>query len=847
MGLKDCLISAAEQGAITREEAAALADEFDERFAQHRNGMSEDAAKARARQDMEKAWAAESAERRRRADLTEARRIGIKRYLQDYRNRDGKADVFEAAMALLSHYGYRATSSVRGRTEAIIAGAHKNLDQVMYAFERKGLLGRRPNRALESDVVKELHGEASGDATAKSLARAIRDVFEDLRQRFNAAGGAIGKLENFGLPHNHDRIKVKNATRERWKETIRPLLDPARMIHPLTGQPVGATGLDKALDHVFESIVSQNRAHMQPTMVRRGRGAISSQRQDERFLVFRDAASWLEYHRAFGKGDVVQVIFNHVNGMARDIAAMEVLGPNPAAMVEYLKNVVAHEVGKKETGLPSLAPDARFFKDSQAALAEWRLDSLWQNLRGRPEVASGAAEFTADVKNVLTSAQLGSTAILAASTDPFIARAARKLAGLPVTSTIRQMVEQLSKAKRREIFSSGVIWDDYLHVMQDELRFAGPAVGADWSRWLADRAVTWSGLKPLTTGRKLVEARAWQKHIADMSGRRFDQLDRRLKTALEGFGVTAEHWEIWRGSVDPAGFVTAREIERRGGAVTYLDMSGGALQSPAHAAEAKALAHRAAAEKLSEVIHSWQERSVPAGTPNARSAITGVLPRGTVAGELVDYMLQYKSFGLSFTALQIEAVGEMAARRGGGTGYRSGLGYFAPLAIMLTVGGALYLQIKGLLDGREPEDMNPVNNPGFWIKAGMTGGGFGLFGDFVKASENRFGQSPIEALAGPGVAFLGDAWMLTAGNLLEKAGGAEDAKAGRETRRFMQRYTPIVSSHWATRGAYNRIVLDNLQWMLDPEADRSFKAQARQAEKDGRRYFVPPGSLTPRN
>jgi hypothetical protein len=157
----------------------------------------------------------------------------------------------------------------------------------------------------------------------------------------------------------------------------------------------------------------------------------------------------------------------------------------------------------------------------------------------------------------------------------------------------------------------------------------------------------------------------------------------------------------------------------------------------------------------------------------------------------------------------------------------------------------LYKQIGALLDGREPEDMNPVNNPAFLLEAAATGGGFGLFGDFVKATENRFGQTPLEALAGPGLSMIGDALMLTFGNVLEKAGGAEDAKAGRELRRYLQRYTPIVSSHWATRGAYNRIVLDNLQWMIDPEADRSFKAQARQAEKDGRRYFVPPGSLTP--
>ncbi|MGO4836089.1 hypothetical protein AB4144_27985, partial [Rhizobiaceae sp. 2RAB30] len=153
------------------------------------------------------------------------------------------------------------------------------------------------------------------------------------------------------------------------------------------------------------------------------------------------------------------------------------------------------------------------------------------------------------------------------------------------------------------------------------------------------------------------------------------------------------------------------------------------------------------------------------------------------------------------------------------------------------------LQIKAILDGKKPEDMGP-GNPGFWLKASLQGGGFGLFGDFVKSSENRFGQSATEAIAGPGFAFFSDTLGLTVGNVLDVAAG-EKANAGREFRRYVGRYTPILASHWATRGAYNRIVLDNLQWMLDPEADKSFKAQAQNAKKNGTPFFLPPGSFTP--
>ncbi|MDG4894616.1 hypothetical protein P9272_13645 [Mesorhizobium sp. WSM4976] len=854
MGLKDCLISAVEQKAITREEASFLADEFDQRFAQNRLSMGDDLAKAKARKDLEIQLKAEAAEARRRADLTEARRLSVKSYLQDYRGRDGKANVFEAAMGLLSHYGFRGASSVRGKTEAIIIGAQKNLDKVMYSFERRGLLGKRKNRALQGDVVRELHGEASGDATAKQLARAISSVFEDLRQRFNAAGGAIGKIENFGLPHTHDRLKVKAAGRDAWKAEIRDLLDPSKMTNPLTGQQLSGAGLDQALDHVWESIVSNGRAHLQPSMVRRGQGAIATQRQEERFLAFKDAASWMEYNQKYGKGDVVQSIFGHINGMARDIAAMEVLGPNPSAMVEYMKQAVALEIGKLETGKPTLAKGATVFKDSQAAVAQYRLDSLWQALRGRPEVASGAARTTSNIKNVLTGTQLGATVILAAGTDPFVARAARKLAGLPVTSTIVDMVKMVAKGNREEIISSGVMWEEYLHIMNDELRFAGPAVGSDWSRWIADRGVTFSGLQPLTVGRKLLEARAWQKTVADNAEKTFAQLDQRFRTALEGFGVTPAHWEIWRQAKDPAGFVTPRQIEINGGGVQYIDMRTSAPHEIA--AEAKALAHREASEKLAEVINSWSERSVPTGTPNARSLVHGLAERGTVGGELLDFLLQYKSFGLSFTALQMEAIGEMAATRGGGTGFRrSGLAYFAPMAIMLTLGGAAYLQIKSLLDFKKPEDMDPRSNPGFWFRAGIQGGGFGLFGDFVKSTENRFGQSMLESLAGPGVAFIGDTAGLTAGTLLaatrrETAKGREKsfmekANPGRKLTQYLRRYTPVVASHWLTRGVFNRLVLDNLQWMLDPNADMSFKAQIGLAKKNGTPYIVKPGQLTP--
>ena len=837
MSIKDCLISAAEQGAITRAEAQALADEFDDNFAQARLTMGDAPAISKAKADLEKKLRAEAIEKKRRADLTEAARLTLKTRLEQ-----SESGVLKWATGLLSHYGFRDGSSVRGRAEAIMATAHARLSDVMFTFRRSGVLGRRINMALSGDLVRELHGEHGGDATAHALAQAVSEVFEDLRRRFNAAGGAIGRLEGWGLPHSHDRLKVQAAGLDRWKADMRERIDPARIIDSVTGQPISAQRLDAALNNAYANIVSDGMASLVPQMRPFGRGALAGRHAEHRFFVFRDAEAWLDYHRTYGKGDVMQAIFGHVNRMSKDIAAMEILGPNPGAMVEWVRQVVRREYGLADAGRASRAAPITGLSASQGAAAEAYVGWLWQTLRGHPTVVSGAAAFTGSVKNLTSSAILGATGLLSAVTDPVIARAGRRLAGLPQTSQLAGLVRMLSRQSREDVIRSGVMWDEYVHVMADELRFAGPMVGAEWTRWLADRAVTWNGLKPLTTGRKLVEARAWQAHVADLAreGVAFGRLDPRFRRALEGFGVTAEDWQIWSGAIDARGFVTPMSIIEAGGPVSYLDASHLPLADPARLTEERAIRHRAAAEKLAELTTSWGERSVPAGTPNARAVVSGGTARGTLLGELGDYFTQLKSFGLSFTALQMEALQEMAGR--GGVGSRgTAMLYFARLAVPLTLGAAVYIQIRHLLDGRDPENMT---DPAFWGKAIITGGGFGLFGDFLKATENRFGQSMLEALQGPGIAFLSDSFQLARG-YAEAALQAEDANPGRSTRRYLQRWTPVVSSHPATRAAWNRLALDWMQYLTDPKAAKSFKSQASRAKANGSPYFLPPGTLTP--
>lgn len=818
MSLRDCLNSAVEQGAINRRQADELFAYFDARFRRKRAQMSEREAAQAALREVSEELRMQARERKRQALLTEAKRKELTGYFAGFRNVWGNRNLSDAALSKLVHYGFKGTESVQSRFLGIMSLAQRDLSAAMSAFRRSAVLGRRQGKADLPDVIRELNGEATGNATAKALARAFAAVREDLRVRFNKAGGNIPKREGFDLTHTHDARAIMTLgrtpqeRREQWKAFIRPLLDPERMTNPATGETVGREGLDAALDHVFDSIVSDNRAHLKPSGRRFGKGALANRYQDARFLEFRNADAWLAYNERFGQRDPVAALFGQIKTLARDIAAMEILGPNPDAMIEWMKQGIAHEEGKALAGRASILD--RVPRQGRADVAAYRLDALWRQMRGRETVWHGPARFAADIRNVASSAMLQGTSILAAATDPFIAAQARLLAGLPVTAEAHRVVKAMaSNADRDQASRAAILWDDYLHVMNEEVRFADHLFGHEWSQYLVDRALTWNGLKPLTEARKRIEATAWHETLGGYAAKDADWLDLpdRLKTVLEGFAIGAEDWHRMRRGVDPEGFL-----------------------SPAGIADA---GMRPLAEKYAGMIAMWSERSVPTGDTRIRSTLTGALPRGTVGGELLDFGMQFLSFGLSYTARQIEAayiIGMRGNTRFGRT--LRGAGYVAASGVSLAIGAAMAMQIQNVVAGRDPQDMT---RPSFWTRAYVKGGGGGLFADFLERSESRFGGSLAETIPGPASALVSDMLDLTGGSLLRWLRGDEQ-KLGRRVTAALGRYVPVVN-HPATRAAYQRLVVDQLQWLLDPDADRSFKAKKRRAA-----HWWEPGETAPR-
>lgn len=917
MSLKDCIDTSHAAGEITLEEAQALKKRFDQLVRQIRSPQ-------RARQQLTLELEAEAFNKKRRALLTEARRQQLDQDLLAHRNRTGNQDPADALLRLMEHHGEARLQDIEHKRLAILGGAHAKMEQLLHD-QRKGAvrgdLRRRQGtaKAQLDNIVRELFGENTGDARASQLAGAWSDVAEDLRQRFNGAGGAIGKLEKWGMPQHHNQEALSRRGRKQWVEDVTPLLDRDKMLHPLTKERMGDDELKEALEHVWDAITTDGWMRREPSSQGFGKGALFRQHADSRFLVFRDADNWLRYQKDYGQSDPFASMMGHVSTMARDIAFMEVLGPNPGAMFTYLKqrvlkmaatveprgsiidekmaqltsltegllgetarkteivgriggihrqldkirrkaptagpsrrqqasiDALRQELFTLEQELSSLVPGAGrtvrsaelqaemsdvldelsdlehvpFPLDNAADHARRSIaaaDSMWDVMRGQANapVNSRWANGLAATRSLITSAALGSAAVSALS-DVTFGAITRKFVGLPTRGILNDMTKQFGRNSRREAVRAGLIMDSSLHVLQSESRYAGSINSQTMAGFIADRVIGLSGLHAWTTAAKHSFGMAFQAELGDRVGLALADLPKALSDTLQRHGITAPEWDIIR---------RARLHQPQNGAV---------FLRPSEIAEAGG---RPLAEKYQSMIIRETRFAVPEGTVTSRVTLGAGSNAGTLIGEISRSFSQFKSFAVSVMMLH----GGRVAREVGAGRKASGAMYAGSLLLGTAGLGGLVLQLKEAKQGRDPR---PMDDPAFWGAALLQGGGLGIYGDLLFGQVNRYGGGMSSTFAGPLIGRVNDLNNLTTGNIAEALQG-KDTKFGAELARSVKQWTP-GGNIWYAQLAYERLVMDQLQHLLDPKARQAFRRKMGNRKRDyGNEYFWRPGETKPK-
>lgn len=710
--------------------------------------------------------------------------------------------------------------SVRSLSEALTTSINHGLRDVL---DKTGLnlVGNSRDRVLLDQLIDELHGDDTGNATAKGLADAVRYQQRRMRQMFNAHGGNIGELSDYGIPHSHSIEEMRAKGFDAWAAEIEQRLAWDKIDDVTTGKPFSSapdavpprSASERFLRDVYDGLTTRGWDERNPTMTPGGK-ALYNQRAEHRVLHFRSGKDWRAYNKVFGASDPFSAMMNGLHGIAHDVAMMRVLGPNPRAGLEF----AIQTAQKRAAGLKIAKLEDRVTKQAGLARAMFAHQSGDANL---PENIAWA-RFFSGTRAFLTSVQLGG-AVLSSFLDMATIGVAAKVMGLrPQNIAANTMRLVISQATRQTAARMGYVAEALADAGGGSARYFGQLLGSGITNRMSGFTLRASGLSFITDMRRIAFQMEFAGHLADQADRAFADLDAPTRKLFEDRGIKASDWDALR---DPATRFTAP--------------NGADFISPFHWLETQTAMPRAEAEglamRLQMAVREQLELAIPSASLEGRARLQGTAAPGTFAGELLRSSMSYKSFSLSLMLGQYRRFQALPSPM-------SKAAYAASISTMLLMTGALAVQLKELAKGNDPR---PMTDGKFWMAALFQGGGLGIFGDFFAAEQSRVGGGIAETLAGPVVGLAGDVLKPIASNVTRAVQG-QDMLLGRDFASLVRRDTPVLSSLFYARLAYDRMVADQVQAFLDPDAERQWHLQEKKRQRDyGTQTWWDRGEFTP--
>ena len=684
---------------------------------------------------------------------------------------------------------------------------------------RSTAAGLRRKTAGIEDVVRELFGEDSANQVAKAFSRGITAATDRLRGRFNLAGGDIVQRKDWGFFQSHDREAVAAVSKTQWTQFVYDRLDPNRMLDA-SGQPMTLRGLALSLDEIYDSIATGGLSDI-------GRagddlfGSSVTARAEKRFLVFRDADAWLEYQEKFGKGTIFDWVVGSIEAFARDVGTIEILGPFPKATLEFMKGLIDEASARgaiSQTGKTAARAARRI------AGPKSQLEGLFNQVTGRAAIAENGivANISQANRNIVVSAVLGG-AWFSSLADMALTGVTARVNGMSAARVLAAHLRLFSPtgaAERAQAVRLGFTAQGWASKAIGAQRIMGEVTGAEWSAKVTDTVLRASFLSPWTEAGRWAFQSEMLGFITAQAGKQWRNLPDALRNSFERHGLTEADWNLiratpkWKDPKTRAEFIRAEDV---------VSFAAGRDRVEA-------------ANKLQQAIFVESKFAIVETTQRVRAVLTAGQPAGTLWGEIMRNSALFKGFPVSVLSLHMQRL--MAQR-----GITRKAEYAAWLFLGTTVIGALGEQLSQISKGRDPLNME---DPKFWAKSAMRGGGVGLFGDFLFADQNRYGGGLVASLAGPVLGSqLPKAVNLTLGNIQELAAEGEARNAGRELSRFFEANLP-GRSVWYTRLAMERLIFDELERAIDPNAAKSFRMIEQGARRDYRqRFFWKPGTRAP--
>jgi hypothetical protein len=761
---------------------------------------------------------------RRNAALNIAARLRASTFLQQF-NRPGLD--FEGFRALLvGTQRKRAAGRLSVDAEAK-AFRGEWLGGMISDMERAGIWREFTSGEFDRDVFIALHAMGRGEQpqvspVALKIAEVVNKYQEDARNTRNRFGAWIRDLSGYITRQTHDMFKIRDAGFKEWSEYVLPRLDLAKTLRDFDGT------IDQFLTRVYDDFAAGQ--HMktpagEDDLAAFGRGSNLARRESaSRVLYFKDGSAAHEYNVQFGQGRLADTVLQGLESSARSAAMLKALGTNPEAAVDRL----FREYAENLRGDPA----------RRAAFMSKRgeLDNLLAEVSGAVNIPGNAtvAKWTAFSRAWITMAKLGGMLISSITDVSNYAAELRfgqdrnLLSG--VLDGIGGLTRGRAKGERAEVLRSlGVFHESMIGAAVH--RFDSPDLLGGKTAAALQQFFRFTGINWWTETLRDSYALSHSSYLASNAGKAWDKLPEALRDMLGLYNIDAGKWDVLRvaplKTADGQAFMSAEGLATVPRAVleNYIQQVGRTVSDASVQNLRDDLAGALRAMTIDRMHHAVLE-------PGARTRAfmrRGTRP-GTVPGELLRYIGQFKSFPVAMVQMVLgrevygrgyDTLGEYIRK---GNGEMLGLATF----IALSVGfGYAAMSIKDLLRGRNPR---PVDDSRTWMAAFVQGGGLGIYGDFLFGRYNRMGSTLSGSLVGPAAGVLD-----TVADLWTRIRMGDDVAAA--SFKALLDNTPFMNIFY-TRAALDYLIIHQVQEALNPGFLRRME---RRIENDhGQTFWLPP-------
>jgi hypothetical protein len=646
------------------------------------------------------------------------------------------------------------------------------------------------DKNLDADVLREMmelrtggKPGSTGNSDAIYLAKTFAKYAEMLRVELNKLGANIGKLDGWAGVQMHDALKMMRPGVDRtvWATRTLAHLDVERTFPEGLGDREALNVLEGIYDTIITGIPATTQA------VGTGPANMAKSLGSHRVLHFKDADATLAYREEFGYGNAIGGMWAHFAEGARVGSLMKVLGPNPENMFMTIADVLQ----KKIKDSPTIPADQKVLMTQELATdvgAMRHALDIAIGIQPRP----GSVRW-ADIGRVIRAGEVVSKlggALISSVTDPISVAASAQFRGSSFFTTFARQMGEISAGRtpgeRGEInFLIGEGFDGFLGHISNAMASLDTPAGLTGK--VQEIFFRLNGLQWWTDVNRAGAGRIISAEMGMRAKTAFDALPENYKHVLGLHGIDEARWKLIRKAnlrqVNGTDYVTPDRIREIDDAA-FLDIAKDRIaiarkaarideaRSPQARAQREAMFQRQVADIVADekrnleldVLGFFADETnygIIEVDPRARRTMTWGTRPGTMGGEAMRFIMQFKGWPIAFTQ---RFGGRMRARRPGSwdvmnkTGQSSfwseTMPHIGTLLASMTLGGYAAMTAKDMIKGywppRDPGDMRT------WIAAAQQGGAWGIYGDFLFSQTNRFGGGFLETAAGPAFGTIGD-------------------------------------------------------------------------------------------